>query len=150
VTPELEQLLALPEIPAGPWVSARADQFNLSVLSRYGEAYWLPIIGPSSLLMMRRLGTLANLGAFTINLADLAGSLGLGTGVGRSSTVVSTINRLNKFNLVRPWCMEDGIQLQVRRNFPPLSLRQMQMLPDRLRLAIVKEEPHAARTREAD
>lgn len=65
--------------------------------SPYVETFWLPTIGPSALLIFRRLNQrLHGRLAITIDLNDLAGEMGL-HGVAANSPVVRTLARLIRF-----------------------------------------------------
>jgi hypothetical protein len=100
--------------------------------SVYVETYWLAILGPSCVLLARRLVSWleAEPGGFEISLAALAASLGLGSGVGRHAPIVRTLVRLAEFGIAR---VTDSYT--VRAVFPPLSARQVARLPDHLAAA---------------
>jgi hypothetical protein len=100
--------------------------------SVYVETYWLPILGPSCVLAARRLVSWleAEPGGFEISIVALAGSLGLGSGVGRHAPIVRTLARLADFGIAR---VTDTYA--VRAMFPPLSARQIARLPDHLAAA---------------
>src|SRR5439155_26112666 len=71
--------------------------------SAYVETYWLAILGPSCVLLARRLVSWleAESGGFEISPAALAGTLGVGSGVGRHAPIVRTLTRLADFGLAR-------------------------------------------------
>jgi hypothetical protein len=100
--------------------------------SVYVETYWLPILGPSCLLIARRLVSWleAEPDGFDISMTALAGSLGLGSGLGRHAPIVRTLARLADFGLAHV-----GETYAVRAMFPPLSSRQIARLPDHLAAA---------------
>ncbi len=101
--------------------------------SSYVERYWLGVIGPSSLLLLRHLARHldANPDGGVIDLSTTARSLGISWGPGRHNPMNRTIRRLVDFGLAhepRP------AELQVRRTLPGLSRRQIERLPEELRL----------------
>lgn len=112
--------------------------------SVYVETYWLAILGPSCVLAARRLVSWleAESSGFEISLAALAGSLGLGTGVGRHAPIVRTLGRLADFGIAR---VTDTYA--VRAMFPPLSARQIARLPDHLADAHAADRTVAAAQR---
>jgi len=98
----------------------------------YAERFWLGIVGPSTLLLLRRFarGLEQHPGGFRVGLADTARALGLGSGTGRNSPVVRTIDRARTFGLART--LDTG-DLAVRTLLPPLSRRHVARLPESLR-----------------
>lgn len=112
-----------------PVVAAHGYPVN----SAYTELFYLPILGPSATLALRRLAFLANAtpdGA-RIGIAELACSLGLGTGTGRNSPMVRTVNRLVSFHMAR-W---QGDTLEIRGTVGPLTNRHLERLPRHLAAA---------------
>ncbi len=103
--------------------------------SEYAERFWLGIIGPSTLLLLRRFarGLEQHPGGFRVGLADTARALGLGAGTGRNSPVVRTLDRARTFGLARP--LDNG-DLAVRTLLPPLSRRHVARLPESLRRSL--------------
>jgi len=98
--------------------------------SPYVEIYWLAVLGPSSILAVRRLADWLDgkPSGIEITLEDLAQSLGLGRSTGRYSPIVRTLQRLVIFDLAAiAW---DSYAL--RRTIPPLSVRHQRQLPDDL------------------
>ena len=91
----------------------------------YVEALWLPVLGPSSLFMLRRFGRwlAATPAGVDVSLSELSGSLGLGWSSGPNSAVQRTMRRLVMFGMGR-W---DG-ELAVRLFVPPVSDRMLQPL----------------------
>ena len=67
----------------------------------YVETFWLPVIGPTSTLMLRYVGHNAQTSEYTkFDTTELATCLGLGGGgTGRNGPVAKTIKRLTRFGL---------------------------------------------------
>ena len=120
------------------------DRCGLDARSVYVETYWLPTVGPSCVLAARRLVSWleAEPGGFEIALGALAGSLGLGSGVGRHAPIVRTLARLADFGLAR---ITDTYA--VRPMLPLLSARQIARLPDHLAAAHATDRSAAAVSR---
>ena len=101
--------------------------------SGYVERFWLGIIGPSSVLLLRHLAR--HLDACpeggVIDLSTTARRLGISWGPGRHNPMNRTIQRLIDFGLARE---PRPAELQVRRRLPDLSRRQVERLPDELRV----------------
>jgi hypothetical protein len=118
----------IPTLWIVPWVDPIADPHGLPPCSRYVELYWLPIIGPSTTWLLRRLsyGLEVHDDGFDLHLAECARSLGLGDRLGKNSPFCRAIQRLRTFELGRP--QGPGV-VAVRTVIPPLPLRHVQRLP---------------------
>lgn len=127
-----------PSCDSGIWISQHdplpvismnesTDSFGFDPRGAYVETYWLPVVGPSSILVLRRLTDWLEdrpSGLF-VALEDLGQSLGLGSGTGRSSPIVRTLDRLVNFGLARiAW---DAYALQ--GTVPPVPPRHQRRLP---------------------
>ena len=99
--------------------------------SWYVEQFWLPIIGPTSTWLLRRL--VARLDdepdGFELKVEDAARSLGLGTRRGRHSPLQRALGRCVDFRLARP---HGPGALAVRRRLAPLPRRHLDRLPPSL------------------
>jgi hypothetical protein len=100
----------------------------------YVERFWLGVVGPSTILLLRRFarGLEVHPSGFRVGLVDTARALGLGTGTGRNSPMVRTIDRARAFGLARE--LPDG-DLAVRTSVPTLPRRHVQRLPEPLQRA---------------
>lgn len=107
----------------------------------YSELVWTSTLGPSAVLAWRQLArTLAhNADGFTLDVADLGHSLGLG-GTGAHAPVRRTLRRLAVFGMAS--FVDEGTYA-VRRCIPPLSTSQLRRLSPQLnRLHSVLLERH--------
>lgn len=113
---------------------ARVQRVGFDLADPYVEQCWSAVVGPSSTLLLRRMPALwvAQVPA-EIDASDLSRSLGLGRGVGDKSRLASTLDRLARFGLARP--APDGAGLDVYRQVPPLSPRQLAQVPEWTRVA---------------
>jgi hypothetical protein len=68
----------------------------------YVEFVWLPVLGPASFVVWRRLARdAAATAGFDTSLERLAGAAGLGSARGSQSGVARALRRLERFGLVR-------------------------------------------------
>jgi hypothetical protein len=120
---------ALPAtITLAAWDDPVVEAHGFGPRSPYVEVVYLPLTGPASLVTYRRLGSLVELGLapLDIDVADLAASVGLGSGTGRSAPMTRTLDRLTLFGLAR-W-LPDG-SYAVRRALAPLPEHRVRRLP---------------------
>lgn len=117
-----------PTLRIVPWVDPIADPHGLQPCSRYVELYWLPVTGPSTTWLLRRLsyGLDMHPGGFDLDLVETARSLGLGERLGKNSPFRRALQRLRTFELARHHG-PDG--MAVRTRIPPLPLRYVNRLP---------------------
>jgi len=124
--------VALPDLSTDvltirPWPDEVIDALGHDPRSAYVERFWLGVIGPSSVWLLRRVasGLEAAPSGFTLPLADTARAIGLG-GDGRSSAFARTLGRICQFDLAR---IELPDTVAVRRKLPPLARRHLARLP---------------------
>ena len=132
------QLCFAPEVlHVRPWPDDLTDNLGHDPRSTYVEEYWLGILGPSTVWLLRRLaaGFEYSPEGFDLDLAETARSLGLGDRSGRHSPFVRSINRTIQFGLAQ-LSAEDA--LCVRRRVPPLSRARL------VRLSPALQARHAA------
>jgi len=122
------------KIAVVPWPDPVLSSHGFDPRHAYVERFWLGVIGPSATWLLRRLarGLEEHPDGFRIDLADTARALGLGEGVGRSSMVWRTIDRVVTFHLAQPFGER---QLAVRTHLPPLTQRQLARLPRSVQVA---------------
>jgi hypothetical protein len=106
------------------------ETLGFDARSRYAEAYWLGVLGPSALWALRRLseGLARHPDGFVVELGHFARELGLGEGIGRQAPVVRAVARLVAFRMAEV----RGDALAVRRSVPPLAGRHLARLPRHL------------------
>ncbi len=114
------------------WSDPVIDQLGHDPRSAYVEKFWLPILGPSSVWLLRRLadGLDHNPEGFEIDLVDTAQSLGVGMRGGRNAPLMRTFDRCCRFGAAR---MHGTTSISVRRRLAPLTRSQTERLPDSLR-----------------
>jgi hypothetical protein len=114
---------------------------GFDVRDAYVERYWLPILGPSCVLVLRRLADVLEQspGGLEVRLGALARSIGLGSGTGRCSPIVRTLTRLDDFGFAHAaWD-----HYAVRVTTPSLRRSQVRLLPDFLAELHRLEDPEA-------
>ncbi len=110
-----------------PHPSAPVRQAGFPLDHPYLEHCWTPVVGPSSVLLLRRCTWLwREATAAQISVEDLAGQLGLGRGTGRNSPIRHTLERVVRFRFA---AMASPGELEVYTEVPPLPERQLERLP---------------------
>ena len=109
------------------WDDPLVEAHGFGPRSPYVEGVWGGVLGPSATLCYRRLGSLvaATGDAITVDVVDLAVSLGLGEGTGRNAMITKTLARLVAFDVAR-W-LPDG-RYAVRRALAALPERRVRTL----------------------
>lgn len=118
----------MPSLTLTPWTDPIIDTLGHDPRSEYVERFWLPTLGPTTLLLLRRLASLFDRApaGLTVDVAELSQSLGLGAKEGTSSPLLRSIDRLVQFDLAVKTA--DGAYA-VRRNAPPVNRRHVHRLP---------------------
>lgn len=111
-----------------PWPDPVIDTLGHDPRSLYVERFWLPTLGPTSLLLLRRIaaGLDEHPEGIALDLGELSQALGLGHREGNSSPVVRSLDRLMQFDLA---CGEREAGYAVRRSVPPVNRRHVGRLP---------------------
>lgn len=115
-----------------PWPDPVIDELGHDPRSPYVERFWLGILGPSTVWLLRRLadGLEVEPDGFELDTTEVARSIGIGTRGGRRSPFMRSIERSARFGATR---FHGDHTLMVRRKLPPLTLTQIQRLPEGLR-----------------
>jgi hypothetical protein len=111
-----------------PWIDPVIDTLGYDPRSWYAESFWLPTLGPTSLLLMRHLADRFDRDpdGCTLAVADTSAALGLGAREGANSPLLRSIARLVQFDLAH----ETGRgEVLVRRVLPPVNRRHVRRLP---------------------
>ena len=115
------------------WPDPVIDQLGHDPRSAYVERFWLGILGPSTVWLLRRLadGLEAQPDGFVLDLPDTARALGVGMRGGRQSPFVRSLERVCRFGAAR-W--QSPTELAVRRMLPPLTRAQIERMPPTLQV----------------
>ncbi len=119
-------------IKVSAWPDPLIDRLGHDPRSVYVEQFWLGILGPSTVWLLRhcasRLDTAPE--GFDLTLTDVAAALGLGHRGGHNSPLARSIMRACRFGAARAISENE---LQVRRHLAPLNRGQVERLPEHLR-----------------
>jgi hypothetical protein len=135
------QLADLPRtLIVRPWPDTVIETVGYDPRSMYAEMFWLSVIGPTALWLVRRL--VAGLEHFPdgyeLDLGETARALGLGYTAGKAGPFLKALDRCGLFGLTRP--ASDG--LAVRRKLAPLPRRHVDKMPPHLQAAHADWAPH--------
>ena len=117
-----------------PWPDPVIDELGHDPRSVYVEQFWLPVLGPSTVWLLRQLADRldAEPEGFELDLVESARSLGVGMRGGKHSPMFRTIERSCRFGAAR---MIGTTALAVRRRLAPLTRAQVERLPESLQRA---------------
>ena len=116
-----------------PWIDPVIDEQGHDPRSAYVERFWLPVLGPSTTWLLRRLADRleAEPDGFDVRLSALGAELGLALRRNpKASPLERAVDRACTFGAAR---LLGDSTFVVRRRLAPLSRRQVHRLPDRLR-----------------
>lgn len=101
------------------------------VSTLYAETFWLPVIGPTALWLLRLAARHTTDGPWTVDTEALGRSLGVGGGrhFGKASQLHRTFDRLKQFN-----CADGGwtSTWRLATHVPPLTRGRIARLPESL------------------
>lgn len=126
------------------WSDPVIDRLGHDPRSAYAEEFWLGILGPSAMWFLRLSAKALDGGAddlvVPIDVAEAAASIGMSWNGGRHAPFTRMLDRTMRFGATRAL---DPHTLAIRRRLPPLTARQTDRLPERLRRRhqLVDEHP---------
>lgn len=89
-----------------PWVLALVDRPGMPLMSGQWEESWLPLAGPSAVVLTRAVLRAAWRGEKTVDGEALAARIGLGSHLSRNSALTRSFNRAIRFGLLV--CVSDN------------------------------------------
>jgi hypothetical protein len=121
------------QVKVTAWPDPVLDRLGHDPRSGYVEQYWLSLLGPSCLLLLRKLAAEIERSpdGFELDTVQWASEMGLGMKGGKNGPFWRAIERGCRFGAAR----RNGDRLAVRRRLPPLTARQVERLPPHLRVA---------------
>jgi hypothetical protein len=124
----LELTFPTERLAISTWADPVIDELGHDPRSAYVERFWLGILGPSTVWLLRRLadGLDAEPEGYVLDLPDTARALGLGMRGGRHSPFLRSVERVCRFGAGR-W--QGPEELAVRRKLAPLTRTQLERLP---------------------
>lgn len=119
-------------IGVAAWRDPLVDAYGHDPRSLYVETFWLPVLGPSTTLLLRRLAACleASPAGTAINVTTTSRALGLGERTGRNGPLMRTVARMVDFEMAR---ISGPGSIAVRTSLPPLPRRHIARLPEALR-----------------
>jgi hypothetical protein len=112
-----------PHVRLVEWPDVMVDRYGTDPWDRTVERDWLPLIGPTAVLLLRHAVQRLDDGGDDLDLLFAAAMLGV-----RRDRLTRSIDRLVMFRLVR----RSGDALAVRRRLPPLTSRQQHRIATQL------------------
>ena len=114
-----------------PWDDPVIDARGYDPRSSYVEQFWLAVLGPSSVWLLRHLAERFEHepNGFTLDVTACSAALGLGTGLGRHAPFTRTVTRCCQFGAAQRFGTNG---LAVRKKLAPLSLSHAARLPELL------------------
>src|SRR5579862_3853577 len=114
-----------------PLLEPATDTFGHDARSWYSETFWLPTIGPTCLLLLRRTadGFDRNPEGFLVAASALAAALGVSESTSPNAPLQRSLRRLEQFSLlVRD--PADPHSVLIRRYLPSINRKHIRRLPD--------------------
>ena len=104
------------------WIDPDVDRIGVDPRSWYVETFWLAVLGPSAIWLLRRLADRFDEApeGFELDLDETARSLGLGGSDSRHSPLQRAADRCLRYGMAR---RIDHQALAVRRRVPPVTRR---------------------------
>jgi len=117
-----------------PLLEPATDTFGHDPRSWYSETFWLPTIGPTCLLLLRRMadGFDRNPDGFVVAASAIASALGVSESTSPNAPLQRSIRRLEQFSLlVRDPSDPNGVL--IRRYLPSINRKHIRRLPEAVR-----------------
>jgi len=131
--PTLEAPFASDRLSIVPWPDPVVEAVGHDPRSPYVELFWLPVLGPSTLWLLRRLAARFDdePDGFILDLSCTAAELGLAEKTARTGPFVRSLVRSVQFGASQPF----GDGLAVRRKLPFVPERHVHRYPEPLKQA---------------
>jgi hypothetical protein len=120
-----------------PWEDPIVESRGFAVNDPYIEMFWLPVLGPTATWLYRRLvsGVLHSPSGYTINMDELARTIGVAYTQGRHNPFVRALQRCVMFGVAEHIAVQPVRTLAVRKSLPSLPQRHLGRLPNQLQIA---------------
>lgn len=132
-----------------PWADPSVDGVGHDPRSQYAETFWLPILGPSTLWLLRHVAMRFDVEpeGFTLDLDEASSALGIRSKGGRNNAFQRSIGRSIGFSMGR---VVDDATLEVRRVMPWLHGGQVRRLSTRRQRLHQQARDHREEQRRED
>ena len=122
------------ELKILPWSDPVTDSVGYDPRSLYVEMFWLPILGPSCIWLLRRLAMWLekNPDGFKMSSSDFAQEIGLGKNNKKSQPLKRTLSRCAHFGIIH---IIDNNSIYLRQRMPAVSPRLLHRFSDKLKQA---------------
>ncbi len=116
-----------------PWTDPVLATIGHDPRSRYVEAFWLPTLGPTCVILLRHLADRFDdqPDGFILDSATTSTRLGLGVRANAGAPLRRAIERLATFDFAGQ--LEPGT-IAIRRHLPPIHTRHVRRLPEPVRI----------------
>lgn len=133
MTRELDGINFESRLRIEPYCDPVGDPLGHDPRSTYVERFWLPVLGPSTTLLLRLLVNRLDRHptGCTIDVTETARELGLGERPGRHGPFLRSVSRAIDFDMARS--LGPG-SVAIRQRLPTLSARHLARLPDSLQI----------------
>ena len=128
--PTLLLASTLDQLRVTPWGDPIIDRLGHDPRSLYVEKFWLGVLGPTTILLLRHCAQSLEESpeGFDLNFKATASALGLGRRVGRAGPLTRSFERACRFSVVRSL---SPTEIEVRRRLAPLNRKQVSRLSPR-------------------
>lgn len=137
----LVELLAVETLNVLPWQTDHPMTGWHDPRDKYTERYWLPILGPSTSWIVRRLADCFDYApdGFDLDVHEMARSIGLTGTKSHHDPFHRALARLVMFDFARVEHRNGENVFLVRRRLPPLSRSHVRQLPEGIRARYEQE-----------
>lgn len=121
-----------------PWRDNVVEQTGYDLRHMYVEHFWLPVLGPTCLVMLRRAAEIFDTypSGCELELTEFGAQLGIVYSGAPKNAVSRSIDRLVRFEFARQSQIDGQSTLAIRRSAPPLAPRHINRLPASVRDAL--------------
>ncbi len=119
------------------WKDPVVEAHGYCITDPYVEMFWLPVLGPTATWLLRRFyfGLLEQPEGVTLDIHDLARSLGVAYSPGKHNSFTRALQRCTMFGVAHQIALLPTLTVAVRTTLPPVSQRHLTRLPETLQVA---------------
>lgn len=119
------------------WHDVHVETAGFAIDDPYVEMFWLPILGPTATWLLRRLaaGLIYQPTGYTIDMNDVARSIGVAYSDGRHNPFARALHRCIMFGVAQQIAVTPERTISVRTHVPRIPHRHLSRLPEALVVA---------------